>query len=217
MTAIWQICWSASCVPSRPTREQSELTFEVGLLRGLPSSRPTCPRTLPRCVWWSARRTAPDRRQIGLHPVMRSTSIGIAGGGVGVLSRLFRVPVGVCGADADGRPRARLLDLVAGRSGKTYRDWLDARGQQFRDGVKEATLDPFHGYKNAIDDQLADAVAVLDAFHVVKLATTAVDECRRRLQHQIHGHRGRKDDPLYRIRNILRAASSTSPTGNKPA
>jgi transposase len=136
---------------------------------------------------------------------MRSTSIGIAGGGVGVLSRLFRVPVGVCGADADGRPRARLLDLVAGRSGKTYRDWLDARGQQFRDGVKEATLDPFHGYKNAIDDQLADAVAVLDAFHVVKLATTAVDECRRRLQQQIHGHRSRKTDPLYRIRNLLRA------------
>ena len=96
---------------------------------------------------------------------MRSTSIGIAGGGVGVLSRLFRVPVGVCGADADGRPRARLLDLVAGRSGKTYRDWLDARGQQFRDGVKEATLDPFHGYKNAIDDQLADARAVLDALY----------------------------------------------------
>jgi len=107
--------------------------------------------------------------------------------------------------EADGRPRARLLDLVAGRSGKTYRDWLAARGQVFRDGVKEATLDPFHGYKNAIDDQLDDAVAVLDAFHVVKLATTAVDECRRRLQQQIHGHRGRKTDPLYRIRNLLRA------------
>ena len=105
----------------------------------------------------------------------------------------------------DGAPRARLLDLVAGRSGKTYRDWLDARGQVFRDGVKEATLDPFRGYKNAIDDQLADARAVLDAFHVVKLATTAVDECRRRLQQQIHGHRGRKTDPLYRIRNLLRA------------
>ena len=32
-------------------------------------------------------------------------------------------------------------------------------------GVKIATLDPFHGYKNAIDDQLEDAVAVLYAFH----------------------------------------------------
>jgi hypothetical protein len=42
--------------------------------------------------------------------------------------------------------------------------------------VQVATLDPFHGYKNAIDDQLEDAVAVLDAFHVVKLGTQAVDE-----------------------------------------
>ena len=46
---------------------------------------------------------------------------------------------------------------------------------------------------------------MLDAFHVVKLATTAVDECRRRVQQDIHGHRGRKTDPPYRIRNLLRA------------
>jgi transposase len=32
-----------------------------------------------------------------------------------------------------------------------------------------------------------------------------VDDVRRRVQQEIHGHRGRKDDPLYRIRNILRA------------
>ena len=54
-------------------------------------------------------------------------------------------------------------------------------------------------------DQLEDARAVLDAFHVVKLATGVVDEVRRRVQQDIHGHRGRKNDPLYRIRNILRA------------
>lgn len=70
-----------------------------------------------------------------------------------------------------GKPKARLLDLVPGRSGKAYSDWLDERGEEFKDGVEVATLDPFHGYKNAIDDQLEDAVAVLDAFHVVKLGT----------------------------------------------
>ncbi|WP_425338848.1 ISL3 family transposase [Kocuria subflava] len=106
--------------------------------------------------------------------------------------------------DGDGRPRARLLDLVPGRSGKVYSDWLAERGQEFRDGVVVATLDPFHGYKNAIDDQLEDVVAVLDAFHVVKLGTQAVDEVRRRVQQEIHGHRGRKNDPLYGIRTILR-------------
>ena len=87
------------------------------------------------------------------------------------------------------------------------KSWLRQRGEAFRCRVEVATLDPFHGYKNAIDDQLADAVAVLDAFHVVKLATAAVDEVRRRVQQHIHGHRGRSGDPLYRIRNILRAGA----------
>ncbi len=101
--------------------------------------------------------------------------------------------------------KARLLDLVPGRSGETYRTWLHDRGEAFRAGVEVATLDPFHGYKNAIDDQLEDARSVLDAFHVVKLATAVVDDVRRRVQQEIHGHRGRKNDPLYRIRNILRS------------
>lgn len=109
--------------------------------------------------------------------------------------------------DANGHTRARLLGLVPGRSGAAYKDWLTERGDTFRNGIEVATWDPFHGYKNAIDDQLDDARAVLDAFHVVKLATTAMDECRRRLQQELHGHRGRKNDPLYRIRNTLRAGA----------
>ena len=39
---------------------------------------------------------------------------------------------------------------------------------------------------------------------MVKLGTAAVDEVRRRVQQDIHGHRGRKNDPLYGIRTILR-------------
>jgi transposase len=31
----------------------------------------------------------------------------------------------------NGRPKARLLDVVPGRSGKAYADWLRARGEQF--------------------------------------------------------------------------------------
>ncbi len=71
--------------------------------------------------------------------------------------------------DEEGKTRAALLDLVPGRSGAVYRDWLQERGEAFRAAVKIATLDPFHGYKNAIDDKLQDAVAVVDAFHVVKV------------------------------------------------
>ncbi len=115
-----------------------------------------------------------------------------------------------------GRTRARLLDLVPGRSGKAYADWLKDRGDAFRKRVQVATLDPFHGYKNAIDDQLEDAVSVVDAFHVVKLGSQVVDEVRRRVQQAIHTHRGRRDDPLYGIRNILRCAEDGSPTANTP-
>lgn len=109
--------------------------------------------------------------------------------------------------DSHGKTRARLLDLVPGRSGKVYKDWLDRRGDSFRRNVKVAALDPFAGYKSAIDDKLEDAIAVLDAFHVVKLATTAVDEVRRRVQQDTLGHRGRKGDPLFGIQTILRAGA----------
>lgn len=106
--------------------------------------------------------------------------------------------------DSKGKTRARLLDLVPGRSGAAYAQWLKSRNEAFRAGITVATLDPFHGYMNALDDELEDAIAVLDAFHVVKLGTAAVDEVRRRQQHEIHGHRGRSGDPLYGIRTILR-------------
>ena len=109
--------------------------------------------------------------------------------------------------DEQGNVRARLLDLVPGRSGKVYKDWLAGRGEAFRRGVKVAALDPFAGYKSAIDDKLDDDAAVLDAFHVVKLGTQVVDEVRRRVQQDTTGHRGRKGDPLYGIQTILRAGA----------
>lgn len=34
--------------------------------------------------------------------------------------------------DEDGKPKARLLDLVCGRSGKAYSDWLEERGDAFK-------------------------------------------------------------------------------------
>ena len=106
----------------------------------------------------------------------------------------------------EDHPTARLLDLVPGRSGTAHENWLAERGEDFRAGVRIATLDPFQGYKNAIDDQLQDATSVLDAFHIVKLAGDALDEVRRRVQQDTLGHRGRKGDPLYQIRLLLRAS-----------
>lgn len=51
--------------------------------------------------------------------------------------------------------------------------------------------------------EVPDAVAVMDPFHVVRLAGEAPDHCRRRVQLQVHGHRGFKDDPLHTSRRTL--------------
>ena len=64
-------------------------------------------------------------------------------------------------------------------------------------------MDGFTGFKTATTEELPDAVAVMDPFHVVRLAGDALDRCRRRVQQSLHGHRGRKDDPLYRARRTL--------------
>jgi transposase len=42
---------------------------------------------------------------------------------------------------------------------------------------------------------------------VVRLGLKAMEETRRRVQQEQLGHRGRKHDPLYRIRNPLRAGA----------
>jgi transposase len=106
--------------------------------------------------------------------------------------------------DQAGCLHARLLDAVVGRSGTVYKARLKAQPEGFLDAVEQAALDPFRGYANAIHSGLPDAVAVLDAFHVVRLGTQVVDEVRRRVQQDTLGRRGHKHDPLYKIRGLLR-------------
>ena len=98
---------------------------------------------------------------------------------------------------------ARLLDMVAGRSKQAVQDWLADRPQQWRDQVEVVAMDGFTGFKTATAEELPDAVPVMDPFHVVRLAGNALDECRRRVQLATCGHRGRKNDPLYRARRTL--------------
>ncbi|CAN5817710.1 hypothetical protein BH10ACT9_BH10ACT9_11320 [soil metagenome] len=64
-------------------------------------------------------------------------------------------------------------------------------------------MDGFSGFKTAATEELPDAVAVMDPFHVVRLAGNTLDECRRRIQLDTCGHRGRKTDPLYSARRTL--------------
>ena len=97
----------------------------------------------------------------------------------------------------DGTGPARLLDMVAGRSKQAFKTWLAERPQAWRDGLEVVAMDGFTGFKTATTEELPDAVAVMDPFHVVRLAGDALDRCRRRVQQDLHGHRGRTGDPLY--------------------
>jgi transposase len=103
----------------------------------------------------------------------------------------------------DGTGPARLLDMVEGRSKQAFKAWLAERPQAWRDGVEVVAMDGFTGFKTATTEELPDAVAVMDPFHVVRLAGDALDRCRRRVQLAVHGHRGHKNDPLYSVRRTL--------------
>ena len=103
----------------------------------------------------------------------------------------------------DGTGPARLLDMVAGRSKAAFNTWLAEREQAWRDAVEVVAMDGFTGFKTATAEELPDAVAVMDPFHVVRLAGDALDCCRRRVQQELHGHRGLASDPLYRARRTL--------------
>jgi transposase len=98
---------------------------------------------------------------------------------------------------------ARLLDMVEGRSKQAFKAWLADRPEAWREAVEVVAMDGFTGFKTATTEELPDAVPVMDPFHVVRLAGDALDECRRRVQQAIHGHRGRKADPLYAARRTL--------------
>ena len=103
----------------------------------------------------------------------------------------------------DGTGPARLLDMVEGRSKQAFKQWLTERPQVWRDAVEVVAMDGFTGFKTATTEELPDAVAVMDPFHVVRLAGDALDQCRRRVQQNTCGHRGRKGDPLYSARRTL--------------
>lgn len=98
---------------------------------------------------------------------------------------------------------ARLLDMVEGRSTAVFKRWLAARPQQWQNGIEVVAMDGFTGFKTAAAEELPDAAPIMDPFHVIRLAGDALENCRRRVQRDVFGRRGRTGDPLYRVRRTL--------------
>ncbi len=102
-----------------------------------------------------------------------------------------------------GTGPSRLLAMVEGRSKQAFKSWLAAQPQTWRDGVKIIAMDGFTGFKTAATEEIPKATTVMDPFHVIRLAGDALDLCRRRIQVELHGSRGRKHHPLYQNRRTL--------------
>ena len=107
----------------------------------------------------------------------------------------------------DRRGPSRLLDMVPGRSKQAFKTWLASQPHTWRERIEIVAMDGFTGFKSAAAEELPDATTVMDPFHVVHLAGDALDECRRRIQQELHHRRGRATDPLYKARRMLHTRS----------
>ncbi len=99
--------------------------------------------------------------------------------------------------------RRQIIDLFEGKSAVKLRRWSGRRPKRWLRGVQVVALDLTETYRSGLTGHLGHATKVADPFHVSRVANRMVDQVRRRVQQETLGHRGRKHDPLFRIRKLL--------------
>jgi transposase len=83
------------------------------------------------------------------------------------------------------------------------------------DRIEDVAMDPYSGFNRAVQDHTTARVT-MDRFHCVRLANQALTDVRCRRQQEICGHRGRKGDPLWRVRrDLLRARERLTPRASE--
>jgi transposase len=96
-----------------------------------------------------------------------------------------------------------VIDMVEGNSAADLRRWTANADPRWLGGIKVVATDLTESFRAGLSPGLDHARRVADPFHVVRVANRCVDKVRRRVQNDTLGHRGRKRDPLYRIRKLL--------------
>jgi transposase len=97
----------------------------------------------------------------------------------------------------------KVIDMVEGNSATDLRRWFEAQDKIWLEAIEVVATDLAESYRKGMAGHLDHVVRVADPFHVVRAANRVVDKVRRRVQQETLGHRGRKGDPLYRIRKLL--------------
>jgi transposase len=97
----------------------------------------------------------------------------------------------------------QIIDILPSRTFTDVAAWLDKQPQGWKERIRYGALDMSSAYAAVYSVVLPRATQVIDPFHVISLANRCLDTVRRRVQSEQTGHRGRRDDPLYRARRIL--------------
>jgi transposase len=96
-----------------------------------------------------------------------------------------------------------IIDILPSPNYVEVAAWLDKQPKSWKARIEYGALDMSATYAAVYSVVLPQAAQVVDPFHVVSLANRALDAIRRRVQVEQLGHRGRRDDPLYRARRLL--------------
>ena len=96
-----------------------------------------------------------------------------------------------------------LIDLVEGNAAADLRRWTAGADPAWLARIEVVATDLAESFRAGLSPHLAHARRVADPFHVVRAGNRCLDKVRRRVQNVTLGHRGRKHDPLYRIRKLL--------------
>ena len=99
--------------------------------------------------------------------------------------------------------RRMLIDMVEGNAARDLRRWCVEQDPAWLGAIEVVATDLTEHYRAGMSPHLDHTLRVADPFHVVRVANRCLDTVRRRVQNETLGHRGRKDDPLYRIRKLL--------------
>ncbi|MFZ0214536.1 MAG: ISL3 family transposase [Candidatus Dormiibacterota bacterium] len=97
----------------------------------------------------------------------------------------------------------QIIDILPSRDSADVARFIVKQPLSWRQRVRFGTLDMSNAYAAVYSAALPSATQVVDPFHLIALANRCLDQVRRRVQTEQFGHRGRRDDPLYRARRVL--------------
>jgi transposase len=113
--------------------------------------------------------------------------------------------------------RRRVVEVLDGRSRRRIERYLRSLTDDVRRAIEVVSIDPYEAYRQAIRAELPHVRIVVDHFHLVRGANTALDSVRRERQRQHarrrpkgvrrSGHAATWQPELYRARHRLLKAS----------